>query len=77
MDDFSKAIDECLKILEENVDILADLEVDLEDEKENEIVPNLELHQLYDIFCTVAVVAVAVNGFGAPVAFIGTPPSRS
>ena len=37
MDDFSKAIDECLKILEENVDILADLEVDLEDEKENEI----------------------------------------
>ena len=49
MDDFSKAIDECLKILEENVDILADLEVDLEDEKENEIVPNLELHQLYDM----------------------------
>ena len=49
MDDFSKAIDECLKILEENVDILADLKVDLEDEKENEIVPNLELHQLYDM----------------------------
>ena len=49
MDDFAKTIDECLKILEENVDVLANLEMDLEDEKEDEIVPNLELHQLYDM----------------------------
>ena len=49
MDDFTKTIDECLKILEENVDVLANLEMDLEDEKEDEIVPNLELHQLYDM----------------------------
>ena len=49
MDDFTKTIDECLKILEENVDVLANLEMDLEDEKEDEVVPNLELHQLYDM----------------------------
>ena len=49
MDDFAKTMDECLKILEENVDVLANLEMDLEDEKEDEIVTNLELHQLYDM----------------------------
>jgi hypothetical protein len=49
MDDFSKTIDECLKILEENVDVLANLEMDLEDEKEDELVPNLDLHHLYDM----------------------------
>ncbi|MFB5647480.1 MAG: hypothetical protein ACE5RO_05005 [Candidatus Nitrosomaritimum yanchengensis] len=49
MDDFSKTIDECLKILEENVDVLANLEMDLEDEKEDEVVPSLELHDLYDM----------------------------
>ena len=49
MDDFAKTMDECLKILEENVDVLANLELDLEDEKEDEVVPNLELHQLYDM----------------------------
>ena len=49
MEDFFKTIDECLKILEENVDVLANLEMDLEDEKEDEVVPSLELHDLYDI----------------------------
>ena len=49
MDDFSKTIDECLKILEENVDVLANLEMDLEDEKEDELVPSLELHHLIDM----------------------------
>ena len=49
MDDFSKTLDECLKILEENVDVLANLEMDLEDEKEDEIVTNLKLHDLYDM----------------------------
>lgn len=49
MDDFSKTIDECLKILEENVDVLANLEMDLEDEKEDEIVPDLEIHDLYNM----------------------------
>ena len=49
MDDFAKTIDECLKILEENVDVLANLEMDLEDEKEDEVVSSLELHDLYDM----------------------------
>ena len=49
MDDFAKTLDECLKILDENIDALANLEMDLEDEKEDEFVPNLELHQLYDM----------------------------
>ncbi len=39
----------CLEILEENEEILADLEFDLESEKEDELTPNLELHQLYDL----------------------------
>ena len=49
MDDFSKTIDECLKILEENMGVLANLVMDLEDEKEDELVPSLELHHLYDM----------------------------
>ena len=50
MDDvLSETVEKCLKILEENVDILENLEMDLEDENEDELVPNLELHQLYDV----------------------------
>lgn len=49
MDDFSKTLDECIKLLEENLDVLTNLEMDLEDEKEDVLVPNLELHQLYDM----------------------------
>ena len=50
MDDvLSETVKKCLKILEENVDILENLEMDLEDENEDELVPNLELHQLYDV----------------------------
>jgi len=44
-----ETVEKCLKILEENVEILASLEMDLEDEKEDELVPNMELHQLYDM----------------------------
>lgn len=50
MDDkLPEAIKKYLDILEENVEILANLEIDLEDEKENELTPNMELHQLYDM----------------------------
>ena len=49
MDDFSKTLDESLKILEENIDILANLEMNMEDEKEDELVPDMKLHQLYDM----------------------------
>lgn len=48
-EDLPETVEKCLKILEENVEILANLEMDLEDENEDELVPNLELHQLFDM----------------------------
>lgn len=48
-DDLPEAVKKCLDILEENVEILANLEFDLESEKEDELTPNMELHQLYDL----------------------------
>jgi len=48
-EDLPEAVKKCLDILEENVEILANLEFDLESEKEDELTPNLELHQLYDL----------------------------
>ena len=48
-DEIPDAVKKCLDILEENVEILANLEIDLEDEKEDELTPNMELHQLYDM----------------------------
>ncbi len=48
-DELPEAIKKCLDILEENVEILAKIELELEDEKEDELTPNMELHQLYDM----------------------------
>jgi hypothetical protein len=48
-DELPEAIKKCLKILEENIDILSNLELDLEDQKEDEISSDLELHHLYDM----------------------------
>jgi len=48
-DDIPEAVKKCLDILEENVEILANLEFDLESEKEDELIPNMELHQLFDL----------------------------
>jgi hypothetical protein len=48
-EDLPESVKKCLDILEENVEILANLELDLEDEKEDTLIPNLELHQLYDM----------------------------
>ncbi len=42
-------VKKCLDMLDENVDILTNLELALEDEKEDELTPNMELHQLYDM----------------------------
>ena len=49
MDELPETIDECLDILDENLEILAEIELNLEDEKEDQLVPNLELHNLYDL----------------------------
>ena len=48
-DELPEAIKKCLKILEENIDILSNLELDLEDQKEDEIKSDLQLHNLYDM----------------------------
>ncbi len=48
-DDIPEAVKKCLDILEENVEILANLEFDLKSEREDELTPNMELQQLYDM----------------------------
>jgi len=48
-EDLPEEVKKCLDILEENVDMLANLEYDLDDEKEGELTPNMELHNLYDM----------------------------
>ncbi len=48
-DELPEVVKKCLDILEENVEILANLEFDLESEKEDKLIPNMELHQLYDM----------------------------
>ena len=48
-EDLPEAVKKCLDILEENIDMLANLEYDLDDEKEDELTPNMELHNLYDM----------------------------
>ncbi len=48
-DNFPETVDNYFKILEENIDILANLAIDLEDNKEDELVPDMELYQLFDM----------------------------
>ena len=48
-DELPEAVKKCLNILEENVELLTNLEFDSESEKEDELTPNMELHQLYDM----------------------------
>ncbi|MCE2614419.1 MAG: hypothetical protein LVO36_00795 [Nitrosopumilus sp. (ex Thoosa mismalolli)] len=48
-DDLPEAVKKCLDILEENVEILANLEYDLNDENEDELSTDMQLHDLYDM----------------------------
>jgi len=48
-DELPELIKKCLDILDENVEILTNLEFDLDDEQEDELTPNMELHNLYDM----------------------------
>ena len=49
MDDMPKNLHDCMKILDESMDILTDLETFLEEEKEDQIIPKMKLHELYDM----------------------------
>jgi hypothetical protein len=49
MDDLPETVKKCMKILDENVDFLSNLEQTLDDENEDELVPDMQLHQLYDM----------------------------
>ena len=48
-DDLPEAVKKCLDILEENVEILANLECDLNDESKDEMTADMQLHDLYDM----------------------------
>lgn len=48
-DDLPETVKKCLKILDENVDFLSNLEQDLDDEQEDKLTPDMQLHQLYDM----------------------------
>ena len=48
-DELPETVKKCFKILEENIEILSNIEIDLEDEKEDEIMPDMKLHQLFDM----------------------------
>ena len=48
-DELSEELEKCLDILDENIEILSDMELGLEDEKEDELTPDMGLHQLYDM----------------------------
>ena len=48
-DDISDSIKKCLDILDENLEILSNIEFDLNTEKNDELVPDMKLHQLYDM----------------------------
>ena len=48
-DKLPEEVRDCFKFLEDNLKILSKIEMDLEDEKEDKLVPGMELHQLYDM----------------------------
>ena len=48
-EDLPESVKKCLDILDENVEILTNLKYDLDDEKEDELTPDMELHNLYDM----------------------------
>ena len=48
-DDLPDTVKKCLDILDENLEILSNIEIDLNDEKNDELVPDMKLHNLFDI----------------------------
>ena len=47
-------LDDCLKMLDENVDILSNIEYELNQQKEDELTPNMQLTDLIDMTHDVA-----------------------
>ena len=48
-DDIPDVVKKCLDILDDNLDILSNIEFNLNDEKNDELVPDMKLHHLYDM----------------------------
>ena len=48
-DDFTEMIQSSLDALDENLDVLREIDADLDDELKNELTPNMQLYQLYDM----------------------------
>ena len=42
-------VKKCLDNLDNNLELLTNIEFDLNDEKNDELIPNLELHNLFDM----------------------------
>lgn len=53
-EEITEVLDECMKILDENVDILSDIEYSLESEKEDILVDNMTKDELIDMAHDVA-----------------------
>lgn len=52
--DFEMYLDDCLKILDDNVDILSNIEYELNQQKEDELIPEMKLIDLIDMTRDVA-----------------------
>ena len=48
-DDLPDTVKKCIDILDENLEILSNIEIDLNDEKNDELVPDMKLHNLFDM----------------------------
>ena len=48
-DDKPDTLEDYLKILDDNIEILSNLDEELDDQKEDELIPDLELHELIDM----------------------------
>ena len=53
-EDFETYLDDCLKMLDDNVNILSNIEYELNQQKEDELTPNMQLADLIDMTNDVA-----------------------
>ena len=53
-EDFEMYLNDCLKMLDENVDILSNIEYEINQQKEDELTPNMQLADLIDMTHDVA-----------------------